>query len=29
MRERLLLQDGTLTAGPDSGEWTVIATVPQ
>jgi signal transduction histidine kinase len=29
MRERLLLLDGTLTAGTDGGEWVVTATVPQ
>jgi signal transduction histidine kinase len=29
MSERLLLLDGTLTAGPDGGQWAVIATVPQ
>jgi signal transduction histidine kinase len=29
MRERLLLLDGTLTAGPEGSEWAVIATVPQ
>jgi signal transduction histidine kinase len=29
MRERLLLLDGTLAAGPDGGEWAVIATVPR
>ena len=28
MRERLLLIDGTLAAGPDGSEWAVIATVP-
>jgi signal transduction histidine kinase len=29
MRERLLLQDGTLIAGPDGAEWSVVATVPR
>jgi signal transduction histidine kinase len=29
MRERLLLLDGTLSAGPDGSEWAVIATVPR
>jgi signal transduction histidine kinase len=29
MRERLLLLDGTLTAGPDGRDWAVIATVPR
>jgi signal transduction histidine kinase len=29
MRERLLLLDGTLTAGPDGNEWVVVATVPR
>jgi signal transduction histidine kinase len=29
MRERLLLLDGTLTAGPDGAEWSVVATVPR
>jgi len=28
MRERLLLLDGTLAAGPHGGDWAVIATVP-
>ena len=28
MRERLLLLDGTLAAGPDEGRWTVTARVP-
>ena len=29
MRERLLLIDGSLDAGPDSGNWVVTAQVPQ
>jgi signal transduction histidine kinase len=29
MRERLLLLDGSLTAGPDGDHWTVTAQVPQ
>jgi signal transduction histidine kinase len=29
MRERLLLLDGTLAAGPDGDEWAVTATVPR
>jgi signal transduction histidine kinase len=29
MRERLLLLDGSLTAGPDRDHWTVTAEVPQ
>jgi signal transduction histidine kinase len=29
MRERLLLLDGTLTAGPADGDWAVVATVPR
>lgn len=29
MRERLLLLHGTLSAGPDGGEWVVAATVPR
>jgi signal transduction histidine kinase len=29
MRERLLLLDGTLAAGPDGSQWTVSATVPR
>jgi signal transduction histidine kinase len=29
MRERLLLLDGTLAAGPDGGDWAVTATVPR
>jgi signal transduction histidine kinase len=29
MRERLLLLDGTLAAGPDSSDWAVTATVPR
>jgi len=29
MRERLLLLDGTLSAGPSGGEWVVVAGVPQ
>jgi signal transduction histidine kinase len=29
MRERLLLLNGALTAGPDGDEWAVIATVPR
>jgi signal transduction histidine kinase len=29
MRERLLLLDGTLTAGPDGGDWAITATVPR
>jgi signal transduction histidine kinase len=29
MRERLLLLDGTLTAGPDGNDWAVVATVPR
>lgn len=29
MRERLLLLGGTLSAGPESDDWLVVATVPQ
>jgi signal transduction histidine kinase len=29
MRERILLLNGSLTAGPGDGRWTVTATVPQ
>jgi signal transduction histidine kinase len=29
MRERLLLLDGTLAAGPDGSDWAVTATVPR
>jgi signal transduction histidine kinase len=29
MRERLLLLDGSLAAGPDGGDWAVVAQVPQ
>ncbi|HEY2239205.1 MAG TPA: sensor histidine kinase, partial [Streptosporangiaceae bacterium] len=29
LRERLLLLDGTLAAGPDGRQWAVTATVPQ
>jgi hypothetical protein len=29
MRERLLLIDGSLHAGPDDGNWVVTAQVPQ
>jgi signal transduction histidine kinase len=29
MRERLLLVDGTLCAGPDGGDWVVVAKVPR
>jgi signal transduction histidine kinase len=29
MRERLLLVGGTLSVGPDGGDWIVVAEVPR
>jgi hypothetical protein len=29
MRERLLLLDGTLSAGPEGNDWVVTAKVPR